>query len=124
MTELDAELGPAAVEVIEEFGKSVEYVLTSEAVYDPSTGHAGSGETPVPGIKIAPPEDYSANAISSSGGLVEIGDKRLTVPALYFPTPPTEQDKVSFDGVTYIVVGVTTIYSGELPCLYILQVRA
>lgn len=123
MTELDAELGPLAVEVIDEYGKAVEYWLVEGTGYNTGTGQAGGAETPVPGVKVAPPEDYAARTVAGSAGLIERGDKKLTTAALYFPEAPTNGDKCRFDGTTYYVQDVQTVYSGELPCLYILQVR-
>jgi len=124
MTELDAELGPLAVEIINEYGKSVEYWIVSGVGYNTETGETGGTEVSVPGVKIAPPEDYGASSIANSGGLIEAADKKLTTAALYFTEAPTNADKIAFDGAVYVVQDVKTIYSGELPCLYILQVRA
>lgn len=125
MTELDGELPELAVELIDEYGKAVEYVIVGEAVYDKATAKTTAPKTPVEGVKILPPEGYSAYQVAGSGGLVEIADKKLTTAAAYFNgLEPTAGDKVSFDGVEYTVMKVDTIYSGELPCLYVLQVRA
>ena len=125
MTELDGFLPDTALELIEEFGKAVDYKLIVSGAYDPATGQAGSAETAVPNVKVAPPEGYSATSVSGSGGLIETGDKKLTTAALYFIdySEPTPGDTVEFDGTVYTVQKVDTVYSGELPCLYILQVR-
>lgn len=126
MTELDAELGQIAVDTLDEFGKSVSYLLTGAPVYDVATGTATSTDIPVEGVKIAPPEEYSMTLIATSDGAVQKGDKKFTTAAKYFenaPAQPSEEDKISYDGETFSVTDIKTVYSGELPCLYILQGR-
>jgi hypothetical protein len=125
MTELDAELVPLALEVIEEYGKAVDYVLVKSKTYDPATGNVSGDVMAVPGVKVAPPEDYPPRVTASSGGLIEVGDKKITTAAAYFVDydAPTTGDHISYDGTTYYVRQVTTVFSGDLPCLYVLQVR-
>ncbi len=123
MTELDAELPGLALELIAEFGKVVVYSVVSAGVYNVATGDILPGEVNST-IKVIV-EDYN---LQSSGqafasGLIESGDKKLTVAAQSFAALPTTEDKFVVDGVTYRVVNVKITYSGELPAIYELQGR-
>jgi hypothetical protein len=124
MTELDAELGPLALEIIEEFGVTISYVFVGdEAVYNPATGTNEAPTSDPVDFKVAPPEEYNGVAIGASNGLIETGDKKLTASALSFTSQPTPEDRLKLGGEWYSVRQVQTVFSGELPCLYILQVR-
>jgi hypothetical protein len=123
MTELDAELIPLTLEVIEEYGKGLDYTLTGQSSYDPNTQTNTPATVPLPGIKMAPPEDYSGFSIAN--GLAEAGDKKILIPASYFldiDKEPTPEDLASFDEAVWTVKAVKTYFSGELPCLYELRV--
>lgn len=124
MTELDAELIPLTLEVIEEYGKEFDYTLTGQSNYDPATQTNTPDTLPLEAIKMAPPEDYSGYSIAN--GLAEAGDKKILVPAAYFndiDKTPTPEDLAAFDEAVWTVKAVKTYFSGELPCLYELRVR-
>lgn len=115
---LDAEIGPLAVELIAEFGKALTLIRVSEGAYDTATGlttNTEASET-VNGIL----EDYKPYELAN--GLALTGDKKATVAASGL-TIPALTDGLTIDGVRYSLVSVGTIYSGELPALYILQGR-
>lgn len=124
MTEFDEELGPLALEIIEEFGKLFNYVVVEDGTYDPSTQANVTPEpTRLDAIKMAPPEDVSGYSVAN--GLAEAGDKKLHIPAQYFidiGKKPSPLDKAEFDGATWTVREVQEVFSGELPCLYIVRV--
>lgn len=119
MTELDAEIGPLALELIDEYGKSLSYTITTAGEYDTLTGDAvPTVETiEIKGIV----EEYKGQDFAS--GLIEGNDKKITVAAQAFAEVPTTVDKLIIDGATYTIVGVKTVYSGELPAIYELQAR-
>ncbi len=120
MTELDADLGPLALELIAEFGKLISYARVTNLDYNPATATAGGYEDAVDVKAII--EEYNGHSFVS--GLIERGDKKVTVAAQSFPDgAPTANDRTVIDDTTYIVVGVKTTYSGELAALYELQVR-
>ncbi len=126
MTELDTELGPVAAELIEEFGKSISYSLITPGAYNPATGE-GLGTTEVLDIK-AIVEDYSLQGSGQgfASGLIEIGDKKLTVAAqseAMAGKTPTTSDSFTVDEIGYIVQNVKIVYSGELAALYEIQGR-
>lgn len=119
MTELDAEIGPLALELIDEFGKSISYAKVTSGEYDTTTGE-GIITAPVVSIK-GIVEEFKGQDFAS--GLIEGGDKKITVAAQAFDEVPTSSDTVTLDNLTYTIVGVKTVYSGELPAIYELQAR-
>lgn len=126
MTELDTELGPLAVELIDEYGKEVTYTLTASGEYDPETGAAAPAEDPF--IIKAIVEDYSLQGSGQAfaSGLIEVGDKKFTIAAQsehMAGKTPTPSDTVEADGVTYTVQNVKAVYSGELVAIYEIQGR-
>lgn len=120
MTELDEELGPIALELIEEFGKSVRVTIEIEGDYDDDT--LTYTKTPVPFDIKALVEDWAGQDKRFTSSLAQGGDKIVTIAALGM-TKPNRTDKVTFDNVEYNIEDVDTVYSGELACLYILLVR-
>lgn len=123
MTELDQILPQEAFDLIDEFGKLTTYKFVETTDYDVESGTSDvalDGEPFQP--KCAPPESFK-DGDTVDGNLVERGDKKLTFPALAFTIKPTPSDLVGFDGKTYTVIAVETVYSGELAALYILQAR-
>ena len=119
MTELDAEIGPLALELIDEFGKSINFISVVAGNYDPTTGEAMPNSTNK-AIK-AIVEDYKGQDYSSD--LIEGGDKKVTVAAQAFNSIPTTSDKVEIDGLSYTIQAVKVIYSGDLAAIYELQAR-
>lgn len=119
MTELDAELIPLVLDVINEVGKVFTYTVVGESTYDPATQTSTPDTTVLPDIKMAPPED--ASGFSVANGLAQVGDKKIYVPAAHFldlALEPSPQDLVEFDGKVWTVKSVKSYFSGELPCLY------
>ena len=124
MTELDAELIPLTLETIEEYGKLIHYEYAGASNYNPAT-QTNTPAVIAPGdFKVAPPEDYDGRTIANSGGLIELGDKRVYAAAASFTREPSNSDKLTFqlEGSVWTVKRVKTVYSGELPCLYELQI--
>lgn len=119
MTELDAEIGPLALELIDEFGKSISYQKVTSGEYDTTTGEAAvtNPSIDIKGIV----ENYKGQDFSS--GLIEGGDKKVTVAAQAFAELPTTSDTITIDNLTYTIVGIKTVFSGDLPAIYELQAR-
>jgi hypothetical protein len=121
MTELDEELIPLVKEIIDEFGKEVEYAHEVTGEYDPETGTA-----PVDPLtkrfKVAPPEDLKGQYFNGDS-LVLAGDKKLTSAAADYDDPPKPGDEFTFDSVTWEVIAKREVFSGDEVCLYEFQVR-
>lgn len=123
MTELDAEIGPLALELIDEYGKEVLYQIVTAGAYDPATASAApAGEYQ---LMKAIVEDYSLQGSGQAfaSGLVESGDKKLTIAGALFVEAPTPGDLVTIDGGVYTVLNVKAVYSGELVAIYEIQCR-
>jgi hypothetical protein len=120
LTELDLELGPEVLELIEDFGKEVVFEVLPVGIYDKA--ERKNTTVPVTVTTKMLPEDYKLGQ-STEAGLVEVGDKKLYVAALAFASKPTSQDKAKFDGQTWIVLSVIEYMSGERAALYEVQVR-
>lgn len=118
MTELDAELGPLAVDLINEYGKLVVWSSISAGAYNSNT--RSQALTPSNSNVKAIVEEMKGDKFN--GNLVKAGDKKLTVAANGI-SKPQPGDKFTVDGVVYQVAenGVKTTYSGELACLYEIQ---
>lgn len=115
---LDKIAGPLAVKLINKFGKAITLIRVSEGTYDPATATTTNTETSetINGVL----EDYRPYDLAN--GLAAVGDKKITVAAKGL-TVPNLTDAVTVDSVRYAIVSRQTIYSGELPALYILQAR-
>lgn len=113
--ELDAEMGPIAVELINEFGKQISYIRVSAGEYDPATSSVPVVETPEPiAAFVTDPTGWQI-----ANGLGAVGGKNILVAALGWATPSLT-DKFVIDGKTYTVMkdGIKAIYSGELVCAW------
>lgn len=108
--------------MIAEFGQPV--LLSKQPVsdYDPSDmGNAAPATPPqrVKGILL----DYSGYHFQQ-GGLIQVGDLKLKVPALGLEWPPELNTQVVVGDTTWTVVRVKEVSPGGLPILYELQVRS
>lgn len=124
MTELDGELPGLALELIAEFGADLLYTIVSEGAYDPATSRNTTSEIEAPVKAIV--EDYSLQGSGQAyaSGLVEAGDKKLTVAAQSFEVEPSPSDFFILNGSRYLVKNVKAVYSGQLVAAYEIQGRA
>jgi hypothetical protein len=123
MTTLDIPLRAAAWKLINQLGKTVVYTRVSVGVYNAGTSTVGVTSVPqaVKGIvEEWKQSKYSSKESYPTGLLAKSNDKIVTLAALTFGVPPKPTDRVTFDGVAYVVPenGVFTEYSGELACIY------
>ena len=96
---------------------------TGDSGYDVKTGEdlMPSGVTSYP-IAVTPPEGFKRQEID--GSAVQKTDLRCYIAAkdvAVVPTPRT--DTLTLGGTVYNIIRVQTIYSGNLPCLFELQLR-
>jgi hypothetical protein len=101
---------------ITKYGKTVTYTAIVQGVYDPATSSLSS-TTSVFDVKTTV-EDWTDRG---QEGQVSIGEKKITIPALSMPVPPTRQDSVLIDGLNYTVFDFDTIYALELTALYVIH---
>ena len=119
MTALDTKARATAVRLLNKYGKAVSHTIVTEGTYDPTTGNVSGGSTSV-GVPKAILEEYSGEEYAA--GLVEKGDKKLTI-AAKGNTEPNPNDRFIIDSVTYTVISTQIIWSGEEHALYVMQIR-
>lgn len=122
-TVLDKIARPIAKSLIQQFGASVNFTQVEQGEYDPSQSEAPVVERTY--IIKALVEDYNLvdSGAGFAGGLIEFGDKKITIAATSLPFTPTAGDKVEAVNQTFTIIRITTIYSGEQPALYEMQGR-
>jgi hypothetical protein len=118
MTALDDELGPLAVELLDEYGKTVSLIRVVVGTYDPTT--SASTKTETTSTLKALVEDFKPYAFAN--GLAVVGDKKLTV-AAFGLTIPNMGDGVVIDSARYAIIGIESVNSGDNAALYILHGR-
>lgn len=126
MTELDGVFPDLALELINEFGKEIEYRSVAIGAYDVATATNATAEVKA-NIK-ALVEDYS---LQNSGqgfasGLIESGDKKLTIAAMALPSEPTPSDTFKLNATDendYTIINIKAVYSGEMVAVYEIQGR-
>lgn len=119
MTALDDRLRPMAATLITRAGKSMTLRRVTGSSYDPGTGAVveTTSDTVLTGVI----EEYEAERID--GGLIQQGDRKISLAAEPIAAEPAPGDVLLIDGVEHLVITVSATYSGEQPALYRLQVR-
>lgn len=123
MTELDAEIGPLALDLINEFGKLIKYGRVTTTGYNVATATTGVSEDFVDVRAIVEDYNLQSGGQGFASGLIEAGDKKVTIAAKSLEYIPTTNDLLEIDDITYKVVNVKIVYSGDLAALYELQGR-
>lgn len=118
MTTLDTTMRQTAVNLVDKYGKNVTHTIVTEGSYDPTTGTITPSSTSNTVKAIV--EDYKGIELVS--GQILHGDVKITLPALG-NTKPEINDKITIDTVEYMIVSIKTVWSGEYPAVYELQVR-
>lgn len=120
MTALDTKLRATASSLLSKFGKSVTLTSLTSGAYDSSTRTTATTESNTTANAII--EDYNNGAIFVSGGLILMGDKKLTFAASDV-SMPSPGDTVTIDSVVWSVKSVKETWSGEQVASYEVQVR-
>jgi hypothetical protein len=102
-----------AVNLINQFGKSVTLNRIVHGTYDVSTGKVTNAVTSSSINCVL--EDFTpwelANGLGTIGGKkVTIASKSVAIPALI--------DTLTIDSDTFTIASIKTMYSGELPAIY------
>lgn len=126
MSILDAPFRSLATTLVGKFGKSATLGHIYTGAYNPVTGVASQSESTLTVRGVV--ERYGTSEID--GVNVLRGDVKWTVAAAAVTKTPSPNDTVDFgettaggDPVLYTVLAVEPVYSGDLPALYVLQLR-
>lgn len=124
MAVLDAPMRALAANLAGTFGTTG--TLTREGgSYDPDTREVSSSTSTntITGVIEEPTETEFGQQIGD-GGTIRHGDLKFTIEAQGLSvTPDPETDTVLLDSITYTLVGVKPVYSGEQVALYTLVIR-
>ena len=116
---LDARARNTASKMLTKFGKRITLSRITEGVYNPATGDVGN---PILSTLIvyALIKDYKG--IDLVSGVIQQGDRKVTIPALGV-AEPQPLDKVTIDSLVYSVISVRSVWSGEQAAMFEMQVR-
>lgn len=126
MSALDTEAREAALEAVREVSDTpLTYWRVRKGDYDTSTG---TQKERIEDMAIYAIRDgFSTSTLGmqfAPGSLIHGGDIKVTAPAIQFPIwEPSAGDRIVIAGVTHTVKAVRTVYGGDSPVLYELQVR-
>jgi len=112
-------LRKVASKLMAKFGGVATLRRITPGVYNPTTGTATEviADTAIRGVL----EDVNLREVS---GLVQAGDKRLTIAAADLASAPTVADRVLITGVTHQVISIKTIEQDNRPITYELILRS
>lgn len=119
MTALDIRARATGLRLLEKYGKPCTISRVTEGTYDPATGSI-SAESVVTSTPFGLIEDYKG--IDFISGMIEKTDRKVTIPS-QGQNEPVPNDRLTIDGVTYAVISVSIVWSGEQAALYVMQVR-
>lgn len=122
-TLLDTIVRPIARDILRQFGASITYTRVVPGVYNEVDSSMAPTET-TSTIK-AQVEDFTLvdSGAGFASGLIEFGDKRVTVAGSEIAFEPTAGDRITFNSEVFTVVRIQKTYSGEQVALYELQAR-
>jgi len=121
VTELDTELIPEILEILEEFGKDAVFQVPATKTYDPTTGDVTEGSVTSHTKKITPPAPYKQGYVKDD--LIQVGDVQVYLAASGLTFTPTNGYAVVFDSMTWRIEYANPIYTGELVALWELLLR-
>ncbi|HBG77501.1 MAG TPA: hypothetical protein DDW84_01445 [Phycisphaerales bacterium] len=120
-TKLDKKLRAKVLALIAKLGKSVVFVIQPQKDYDPTKGEATGLDPIYPIKKIIPPFEYESKYID--GDLIKVGDMQSGIAAKDLEFTPAKSMTVCFDDMTWKIIRVMPIYTGQQIALYMFQLR-
>lgn len=121
MTDLDDKLIPRVKTIIEDLGKELTFTESTGGTYNPATGEV-TGETNTDyAVKCSPPDQYEARFVNND--TIKVGDVRTFLPSQNLSFTPVRGMKVVFDSLSWKVLELRPIYSGDSIVVYELQLR-
>jgi len=120
-TVLDKALVPAALKMINEFGRDMEFTIFHETSYDPATGVGSENICQTLTAKASPPINYDKRYVD--GDSVQRGDARIFLAASGLAFTPEPDMHVKFDTFEFKAIAVLPLHSGEQVAAYEVQLR-
>lgn len=120
MTALDTKIIPKVFNLVAKYGKVVTFNSRSGYTYDETEGTATSTITSY-SKKVTPPDKYDVRYVD--GDLIRVGDSRIFLPAQGLEFTPARGESVIVDSESWTIIKANPIYSGDLVCLWELQLR-
>lgn len=123
MTTLDTKIRPKVTKLINKYGKDATLTVQTSGSYKPSSGEVIDANYSSQSIKVTPPSPFD-NSWQSS--LTWDGSKAYALVSAESMNdiPPVLGSTLQFaSGSAFTVIGVETIWSGELACAYAMQLE-
>ena len=120
-TSLDRELRPAALEIINEVGRNMDFSFPLAKSYDPVTGVGSESICKTLTAKASPPIDFEQRYVNDDS--VKRGDVKIFLAAKGLAFTPIIDMEVKFDGISFKAIAVLPIYSGEQIAAFEVQLR-
>jgi len=117
-TELDLELLPEVLDVIQTYGRDATFTSAPTA-YSPATGAATPG-TSLGTVKVSPP---AVDRKLMDEDLIQQGDTAVLVAGSGLAFTPAVNQTLTISGQVWGVVAVTEFHSGEQICAWGLHLR-
>lgn len=121
-TELDRELVPGVLELIEEVGTTAKFTVPAYGDYNPNDGSVVQAGPMEYSLKVSPPAPFKTNRID--GDLIQASDLQVLLPAKDLKFEPKKGMRVELDRKTYRIESIDPIKSGEMVCAWGLGLRA
>lgn len=103
----------------EGLGRSITYTSVTAGAYDPATGTS----TPTTSNETANAIIEDFKGLELLNGLVQAGDKKVSIAADALSATPKPTDTVTVDGAVHTIVQVNNIEAGGVVILHVLQCR-
>lgn len=116
MTELDDELLPEVLALIEELGKAVSVTVTSGGTPNVTAGTIDGATSTDYTVKATPP--YPVKQAWSMRDVTTEAESACLLAGSGLPFTPAPGQTVTIDSVKWSVVSASPIYSGELVCAW------
>jgi hypothetical protein len=119
MTTFANSMQTTAKRLIGRFGADIVYTFVTVNAYDPATGGAALTNFDFPLKAVVGP----AGRELVNGSWIERDGLRLTIAAEGLPAYPAPNDRVAFNGLSYLVERVAPVYAASLVASYDLTVK-
>lgn len=119
-TTLDIELSAAVNDLVSDIGKELTFIVEAKQ-FIPEDGELLVTSTQTFTKKTTPPAGYSKNLID--GQAVQRDDLEVGLPTRGLEFTPEIGMRCAFDGVSFRIVAINPVYSGEQVVMHMLQLR-